>query len=290
MRKKNRQQQRFLVSIAALLVLAALSYFATNDKIADGNPTKQVAQFFTDKEKAGKRHSNAFSDNQDTPNKGLADSVLTENVKQILGNQLKWNGAGAYILNHNKTDLNAKVASIPYAVNETKIIQGRMVPTVANALLAKSTRQYRSRREMTNKETYWRPAGWHQLHGLAGTYNHAVDRGHLLAYSLVGGLKDFDASTSNPKNIATQTAWSNQAGSDSSTGQNYYETMIRKALDSNKRVRYRVTLIYDTNNILASGRQLEAKSSDKSLEFNVFIPNVQPGLTFDYTTGKVQKN
>ena len=195
------------------------------------------------------------SSQQETPSKELASSVLTKSARSQLGNDLEWNGAGAFVVKGNRTDLDASVASQPYADNKTKEVNGKTVPTVANAIMTKATRQYRDRDATGSGLTDWKPAGWHQVHNLSGEYDHAVDRGHLLGYALIGNLKGFDASTSNPKN---------------------------------KRIRYRVTLIYNhPEDLIPLGSQIEAKSSDGTLEFNVFVPNVQSGISLDYQTGKV---
>ena len=217
----------------------------------------------------------------------LADSVMTTDVKEQLGSNIKYNGHGAFIVNDNKSTLNANVHVAPYATNEVDKM-GR--PTVGNAFLNKTCRQYKNRQETGNGASDWKPKGFHQLSDLKGGYTHAYDRGHLLGYALVGGIKGFNASESNPKNIATQTAWANEAGDKDNTGQNYYEGIVRKALDKGKKVRYQVQDVYDGNNIVPSGAHIQSKSTDGTVDFNVFVPNVQSNIKINYATGYAQRS
>ncbi len=59
--------------------------------------------------------------------------------------------------------------------------------------------------------------------------------------------------------------------------------------ETNHHVYYRVTPVFEGNNLLASGVILEAKSIEddgKGICFNVFCHNVQPGIDIDYATGE----
>ena len=275
MAKRKRKKQKVTPSQFIITVLAAILIVLVGGRVS--GKLGRLDLGMTQNVRAG----------QNTPNQKLASSVLTDSVKQQLGGSITYNGHGAFIINDNQNDLNAQIASAPYATDEVDNL-GR--PHIGNAWLNKTCRQYKNREQTGNGRTDWKPAGFHQLSGLPGEYKHAYDRGHLLGYALVCGIRGFNASESNPANVATQTAWANEARSADSTGQNYYEGLVRKALDQNKQVRYRVTDIYDGNNLVPSGAHIEAKSSDGSLEFNVFVPNVQNNIRINYATGYATQN
>lgn len=271
------------VSVAGVVI--ALGVFALQQTVLkDNNGTQVTKTNYAQSSVKSDAKVNYGSTSDEHPNESLSSSVLTANVVKQLGtNSVRFNGNGAFILNDNKTDLNAKVSSAPYVQLAKQDSLGRA--GVANALLTKASRQYQSR-DQTGNSRQMQPVGWHQL-SIGGNYKMLYNRGHSIGYALAGSVRGFDASEANPQNITAQTAWANQAsnGNDSNTGQNYYETQVRRAQDNRKTVRYRVTPVYDGDNLVPSGSHLEAKSSDGSLEFNVFVPNVEPGVVINYSTG-----
>lgn len=57
-----------------------------------------------------------------------------------------------------------------------------------------------------------------------------------------------------------------------------YETKVLQAVKSEKTVYYELNPVFHGDNIVATGIQIRAISTDGSLDFNVFIYNVQDGI------------
>lgn len=200
---------------------------------------------------------------------------------------LQFNGHGAYIINNNRSTLGVvKPNGRPWAQNHA---DGAHQAAIGDAYLTRQARQYRNRTQTGNGAGNWKPVGYHQQFNLPGTYRFAYNRGHLLGYALVGNIRGFNASESNPQNIATQTMWANQAQTADNTGQNYYEGVVRKALDQNKFIRYQVRDWYGSSSeLVPRAAQIQAKSSDGTIDFNVLVPNTQNNLLINYATGNAQ--
>ena len=131
------------------------------------------------------------------------------------------------------------------------------------------------------------PTGWH--------YNHRngtqiYNRGHLIAYSISAGIdqdgnynpNNQSGDQNNPKNLFTQSAYSNQKI------QTIFESKVRRALRENKRVIYQATPIFRGNELMARGINLQAISTDGSLDFNVYLFNVQPRCVYNYNDGRAK--
>lgn len=130
--------------------------------------------------------------------------------------------------------------------------------------------------EKRGKIGHIKPPGWHTVR-----YDDLIkdkylyNRCHLIAYMLAG-------ENDNEKNLITGTRYFN------TEAMLPFEEKAQKYVKQTKNhILYRVTPIYDGDNLVASGVLMEAASvEDKKLMFCVYCYNVQPGVGIDYKTGE----
>ena len=131
------------------------------------------------------------------------------------------------------------------------------------------------------------PTAWHSNRE-NGTQ--IYNRGHLIAYSVSAGIdqdgnynpNNQSGDQNNPKNLFTQTAFSNQKI------QTIFEGKVRNALKQGNRVIFQATPIFRGNELMARGINLQAISLNNNLDLNVYIYNVQPDYVFDYNNGRAK--
>ena len=121
-----------------------------------------------------------------------------------------------------------------------------------------------------------KPSGWQTVKydNVEGKY--LYNRCHLIGFQLTG-------KNANERNLITGTRYMNVEG------MLPFENMVADYIKETKNhVLYRVTPIFEGNNLVASGVQMEAMSVEDNGEgicFNVYVYNVQPGIEIDYATG-----
>lgn len=121
-----------------------------------------------------------------------------------------------------------------------------------------------------------KPSGWHTVKYDIVDGKYLYNRCHLIGYQLSG-------ENANINNLITGTRYLNVEG------MLPFENMVADYVkETENHVLYRVTPVFEGNNLVASGVQIEAQSVEDQGEgilFNVYCYNVQPGVTIDYATG-----
>ena len=125
-----------------------------------------------------------------------------------------------------------------------------------------------------------KPTGWHSVQYDFVDGKSLYNRCHLIGYQLTG-------ENANEKNLITGTRYMNVEG------MLPFENLIADYVkETENRVLYRVTPIFEGDELVARGVQMEAWSIEDNGEgicFNVFCYNVQPGVEIDYATGDSQE-
>lgn len=119
------------------------------------------------------------------------------------------------------------------------------------------------------------PSGWKQAR-YAGISSGGwlYNRSHLIGHQMTGN--------DDAENLMTGTRDFNMAMLE-------YENFVADYVErTENHVRYRVTPVYEGDNLVASGIYMEAFSIEDNGEgvmFHVYVPNIQPDVEIDYATG-----
>lgn len=121
-----------------------------------------------------------------------------------------------------------------------------------------------------------KPTGWQSVQYDFVDGKSLYNRCHLIGFQLTG-------ENANRQNLITGTRYMNV------DGMLPFENLVADYVkETENHVLYRVTPIFEGNNLVASGVQMEAQSVEDKGEgvcFNVYVYNNQPGVTIDYATG-----
>ena len=130
--------------------------------------------------------------------------------------------------------------------------------------------------EKRGEISHIKPTGWQSAKYDVVDGKYLYNRCHLIGFQLTG-------ENANKQNLITGTRYMNV------DGMLPFENDVAEYVENTQNhVLYRVTPIYNGTNLVAEGVQMEALSIEdegKGICFNVYVYNVQPGISINYATG-----
>ena len=227
---------------------------------------------------------------------------LNPNIQEYLDNSINFKNDTAYTSSSNSI-ISFDLSTIPDYRNEQYVILNNNEPDFEESdFIAESFEKYSDldslgrcgvafaclsidtmpseedeRASISNIE----PSGW-----INKKYD-SVDGGYLYNWCHLIGYQ-LSNENANERNLITGTRYMN------TEGMLPFENQVAEYIkETDNHVLYRVTPIYENNNLVASGVQIEAESVEDNGEgicFNVYCYNVQPGITIDYRTGESEES
>ncbi|WP_433960637.1 DNA/RNA non-specific endonuclease [Enterococcus faecalis] len=265
------KKQKYLVSYLLAVLFAS---FGVVSKTEVTSWISQVQSHETEQAITGKQDHKEVSKTNNS-----STAPYSQDQYDQLAN-LDFQSGGNAILNVNNGQSMLNIASW----KENKVIYGDLDSLNRTTFVTAYLDRKNLGRSEGRERQVWQPTGWHQKQ-IDG--DPIVNRGHLLAYTssfnfdIDGNFKiGENGSQDNPKNLATQTAFSNQKV------QTYYEKLVRDSqkIKGNK-VIYQIVTVFRGKELMPRGYWLQAVDSAGTLNLNVYEYNVQPNVVFHYEDG-----
>lgn len=261
---KNRSPLALLCALCLALSLTACNLSGTlPDLTPESEPVKPAAAPV--RPAATRDDSGAALDDSGTEVEPVADGVITLDALPDYGGE-------AYVpLNDNVPDFDPDDLP-PRSFEEYSELDalGRCGVAFANVGLDLMPTEKRGSIGQV------KPSGWKTVQYDIVDGKYLYNRCHLIGYQLT-------AENANKQNLITGTRYLNVQG------MLPFENLVADYIkETGNHVLYRVTPIFEGDNLVADGVQIEAMSVEDKGEgvlFNVYCYNVQPGIVIDYATG-----
>jgi DNA-entry nuclease len=258
-----------------ILVIGVLACFCgcnrnTHDGTSESETQIKFDETFETSDQNIQENEEEHTENQTTSKEDFADDTAET---YSLGNLPDYSGTAYIVLNNNIPEFSEQDKTItePFEFYSDLDSLGRCGQAYANICEEIEPTEERGSIGAI------KPSGWHTV-----KYNDLIDgnylynRCHLIGYQLAG-------ENANERNLITGTRYLNVVG------MLEFENLVDDYVDSTgNHVLYRVTPIFEGDNLVASGVQMEGWSVEDNgagIGFNVYCYNVQPGIEIDYATG-----